>query len=50
MPAVNAPRNSTDCAGLPAVLQSHSKKYKAPGKWMVTFACVSPLFIFPKAI
>jgi len=49
MPAVNAPMNSTDCAALAAVLQSHSK-YKAPGKSIFTFACVSPLLDFSKII
>lgn len=48
MPAINAPVNSTNCAGLAAVLQSHSRKYKAPGKSIVPFACVSPLLSFSK--
>lgn len=50
MPAVNAPMNSTDCAVLAAVFQFCSKKYKAPGKSIVTFARVAPLLDFSKII
>lgn len=50
MPAANAPMNSTDCAGLAAVLPFHNKKDKAPRKSNVTLLVFLSSWIFQKLL